>query len=426
MDALRGNAVVAQSGGPTTVINASACGVIQEALRQDAVGDLYGANNGILGIVHEDLFDLRAESADTIEGLKRTPSAAIGSCRYKLGDLARDRDKYQRILDVFKAHAIRYFFYIGGNDSMDTADKIHRLAGEEAYELRVVGIPKTIDNDLAGTDHCPGYGSVAKFVATAVMEAGRDTEAMYTFDPVTIVEAMGRNTGWIAAAAGLARRHEDEAPHLIYVPEIPFNEGRFLDDVREVHRRIGRVFIVASEGLADEKGDYLAAQTGRFKADAFGHRQLGGVADYLQRRIEQEIGIKARYNKLGTFQRNAMHFASQADGDEAYRCGREAVRQAVSGVSGFMVSLVRESDQPYCCGTGLTPLPLVANGVKALPRDYLDVAGTQITPAMRAYAGPLIRGEVPIRIAPDGLPEFVRLERKPVGKKLPAFVGTGK
>src|SRR5947209_1134254 len=254
---LRGNAVLAQSGGPTAVINASACGVIQESLRQEEIEQLYGANHGILGIVQEDLFDLRAEAADTIAGLRATPSAAVGSCRYKLGDLVKDRDKYQRILEVFRAHNIRYFFYIGGNDSMDTADKVNRLAVEVDYELRVVGVPKTIDNDLAATDHCPGYGSVAKYLATAVMEAGRDTEAMSTFDAVTIMEAMGRNTGWIAAATGLARRHEVEAPHLIYVPEIPFSEERFLADVREVHRRLGRVFVVVSEGLVDEKGEYV-------------------------------------------------------------------------------------------------------------------------------------------------------------------------
>jgi 6-phosphofructokinase len=423
---LRGNAVVAQSGGPTTVINSSACGVIRESLRQGVIEDLYGANNGILGIIQEDLFDLRAESADAIAGLRSTPSAAVGSCRYKLGDLIKDRDKYQRVLEVFRAHNIRYFFYIGGNDSMDTADKVNRLAAEVGYELRVVGVPKTIDNDLVATDHCPGYGSVAKYLATAVMEAGRDTEAMYTFDAVTIMEVMGRNTGWIAAAAGLARHQEEDAPHLIYVPEIPFSVERFLADVREVHRRLGWVFVVVSEGLVDDKGEYITAQTGTLATDAFGHRQLGGVADFLQRLIEQEIGIKSRYNKLGTCQRNAIHFASRTDSDEAYQCGQEAVRQAVAGTSGFMITLVRESGHPYRCGTGLAPLALVANGVKYLPRDYLDVAGTQITAAMRQYAGPLLIGEVPIRIGADGLPEFMRFQRKPVPRKLPAFVGRSK
>jgi 6-phosphofructokinase 1 len=426
MDKLTGNALVAQSGGPTAVLNASACGVIQEALRHDCIRDLYGANHGILGIVQEDLFDLRAEAPETVEGLKSTPSAAIGSCRYRLGSLTADLDKYQRLLEVFRAHEVRYFFYLGGNDSMDTADKVNRLAAEAGYELRVLGVPKTVNNDLVATDHCPGYGSAAKYLATAVLEAGRDNEATYTFDPVTVLEVMGRNAGWLAAACGLARRHEDDAPHLIYVPEIPFSSERFLADVAEVHRRLGRVVVVASEGLVDEKGEYVTAGVGRFATDAFGRRRLGGVADYLQRLVEQEIGIKCRYNTLGTCQRSAMHLASQTDSAEAYRCGQEAVRQAVAGTTGRMVTLVREADAPYRCTTGLAPLAEVAAGVRRLPRDYLDVAGTQITGAMRRYAGPLVRGEVPVRIAADGLPEFVRLQRRPVAKKLPAFVGKSK
>src|SRR6266545_6201319 len=288
MEILRGNAVVAQSGGPTAVVNASACGVIQEASKYDAVRNLYGANNGILGIVQEDIFDLRAASAHTIGQLRCTPSSAIGSCRYNLGDLTADRAKYDRLLEVFRAHDIRYFFYIGGNDSMGLAAKVNQLARAEGYELRVLGIPKAVDNDLIATDHCPGYGSAAKYLAVSVMEAGRDTEAMYTFDPVTITEAMGRNTGWIAAATALARRREDEAPHLIYVPEIPFSLERFLDDVRDVHRRLGRCFVVVSEGLLDAPGDSAGTQA---TTDAFGRRQLGGVAAFLQQQVMREIGI---------------------------------------------------------------------------------------------------------------------------------------
>lgn len=423
---LRGNAVVAQSGGPTTVINASACGVIQECLRQPAIGAVYGASSGIMGILQEDLFDLRAEPAETIEGLRRTPSSAIGSCRYKLGDLSKDRGQYERILDVFRAHDIRYFFYIGGNDSMDTADKVSRLARELNYDLRVMGVPKTIDNDLVPTDHCPGFGSTAKYLAACTMEAGRDTEAMYTVDTITILEAMGRNTGWLAASAGLARRSEEDAPHLIYVPEIPFQAERFLQDVRGVLKRLGRAFIVASEGLVTEKGEYLSAGAGQFATDMFGHKQLGGVADFLQQLIEKEIGVKARYNKLGTNQRNAMHFASKTDSDEAYMCGQEAVRQAASGTTGFMVTLVRQSSQPYRCGTGLAPLTEAANGVKKLPREYLDEAGTGISQKMRDYASPLIRGEVPIKIGDDGLPEFVRFKRQSVASKLAKFEVKGK
>jgi len=415
---LRGNALVAQSGGPTTVINASACGVIQEALRQPAVTGIYGANNGILGVLHEDLFDLAVEAADTIDGLRCTPSSAIGSCRYKLGTGEKDRGQYLRVLDVFKAHDIRYFFYIGGNDSMDTADRVHRLAADQGYDLRVMGIPKTIDNDLPCTDHCPGYGSVAKYLAVCAMEAGRDTEAMHTFDQVTILEAMGRNTGWIAAAAGLARRDDADAPHLIYVPEIPFTAERFLNDVREGLRQWKGILIVASEGLVDEKGEYLTADQSRFATDAFGHRQLGGVGDYLKALIEKEIGVKARFNKPGTNQRTAMHFASLTDVDEAYRCGQEAVRCAVAGESGWMTTLVRESDDPYRCGIGVARLAEVANSVKQLPREYLDARGTRITDAMRRYAGPLIRGQAPLRMGEDGLPLFVRFRRLPLPRKL--------
>jgi len=419
MNTLRGNAVVAQSGGPTAVINASACGVIQEALRRrDGIASIYGANNGILGIVQEDLFDLGAESPDTIALLRSTPAAAIGSCRYKLGDLDKDKAKYQRLLDVFAAHDIRYFFYIGGNDSMDTAAKVNRLAAQQGYDLRVLGVAKTIDNDLVGTDHCPGYGSVAKYLATSVMEAGRDTEAMYTFDPVTVTEAMGRNTGWIAAATGLAQRHPDEAPHLIYVPEIPFSEPRFLADVQAVIQRLGRAFVVVSEGIKNEKGQYVAAQV---EVDAFGHRQLGGVADYLRQLITWELRLKARYNKLDTCQRNAVHFASRTDSDEAYACGQEAVRQALAGTTGKMVALVRQDERPYRCVTGLVDLTEVANGVKHLPRAFMNEAGTHITDAMRTYAGPLILGEVPVRIGGDGLPIFARLQRKPVARKLSPF-----
>src|SRR5262245_56484229 len=279
MESLRGNAVVAQSGGPTAVINSSACGVVQEALQHEAIRAIYGANNGLLGIVHEDLFDLRAESSAALEQLRCTPSAAVGSCRYQLGELSADRAKYRRLLEVFRAHDVRYFFFLGGNESMGTADRVSRLAAEEGYELRVVGVPKTVHNDLPGTDHCPGYGSVAKYLATSVMEAGRDTEAMYTFEPVTIAEVMGRSACWVASATGLARRREEDAPHLIYVPEIPFSLERFLDDVREVHRQLGRCFVVVSEGVLDAPGEHAGTHAA---VETFGPRQLGGVASYLR------------------------------------------------------------------------------------------------------------------------------------------------
>ena len=415
---LRGNAVVAQSGGPTAVINASACGVIQEALRQEAITAIYGANNGILGILNEDLFDLGKEEPDVIEGLKSTPAAAIGSCRHKLGDPKKNPEEHAKILQVFQAHNVRYFFYNGGNDSMNTANQLAELAQEQNYELRVVGVPKTVDNDLVITDHCPGYGSVAKYLATSVMEAGRDTEAMHTHDVVTILEAMGRNTGWLAASTGLARREERDAPHLIYVPEVPFSLTQFVQDVQEAHQKYGGVFVVVSEGIVDEKGELIAASTGEFSTDSFGHQQLGGVADFLQRVVEKEIGVKCRYNKPGTNQRSARHFASQTDVEEARLVGQEAVRQAVAGNSGIMITLVRESESPYRCVPGTAPLAEVADGEKKLPREYVNDAGNGITEAMRRYVLPLIQGEAPLRMGKDGLPTFSRFQRHAIPKKL--------
>jgi len=410
MGRLVGNAAVAQSGGPTAVINASAAGVIQAALAAD-IPHVLGAHNGILGVLREQLFDLGQEDPADIEGLRRTPSAALGSCRYKLKGLQDSRADYERILEVFRAHDVRYFFYIGGNDSMDTADKLGTLARETGYELRVMGIPKTIDNDLVETDHCPGYGSVIKYLAATVMEAGRDTEAMYTADTATVLETMGRNTGWIAAGTGLAQRTPEDAPHLIYVPEIPFSVDRFVEDCHAVLQRLGRLFIVAAEGLRDEKGQYIASDTGAFATDAFGHRQLGGVAEFLKTMVEEKVGVKCRWNKLGTCQRNAMHFASKADADEAYLVGQVAVEQALQGTTGKMVTLRRRSDSPYSITTGLVDLAVVANGERPLPRQYMNDAGTHISESMRRYAQPLIQGEVPLEVGADGLPVYVRLRR---------------
>jgi len=421
MSPLIGNAVIAQSGGPTTVINASAAGAIQAALDSADIPRVFGAVNGILGILKEELFDLGQEDPADIEGLRRTPAAALGSCRYKLRSIEQSRADYERILEVFLAHNIRYFFYIGGNDSMDTADKLGRLARQTNYELRVMGIPKTIDNDLAETDHCPGYGSVAKFMATEVMEAGRDTEALYTTDTATVMETMGRNTGWIAAATGLAQRSPEDAPHLLYVPEIPFSLDGFVEDCKEVLGRLGRVFIAAAEGLVDENGEYITAQAGSFATDAFGHRQLGGVAEFLKAVVEDKVGVKCRYNKLGTCQRNAMHFASKTDSDEAYLVGRAAVELALGGTSGKMVTLVRESNDPYRVSTGVAALETVANGEQKLPRRYMNDRGNHITEDMRTYATPLLQGEVPVEIGADGLPVYVRLKRTPIEKKVPPY-----
>ena len=416
------NAIVAQSGGPTAVINSSVCGVIQEAMKTGKIGRVIGATNGVLGVLGEDLFDISAEKPETIEGLKRTPAAAIGSCRYKLKSLEESKADFDRVLDVFKAHDIRYFFYAGGNDSMDTADKVNKLAADARYELVCMGIPKTVDNDLAFTDHCPGYPSVAKYVATCAAEAGRDTEALYTTDTCTILEVMGRNAGWIAAATGLAHRCSEDAPHLVYLPEAAFSFDKLVSDVKEVLKELGRVFIVAGEGLKDEKGQYITADKGTFGKDSFGHLQLGGVAEMLKAVIEKDVGIKARFNKLGTNQRSAMHFASLTDVNEAYMCGQMAVRYAMEGENAKMVTLVREEGPEYICTTGVADLREVANGEKKVPREFINDKGNHITDAMRDYVRPLVQGEAPITVGEDGLPVFMRFERKPLEKKLPKYL----
>ncbi|MHC4069640.1 MAG: 6-phosphofructokinase [Planctomycetota bacterium] len=418
----KSNAVVAQSGGPTAVINSSACGVIQEAIKSGKIDRVLGATNGILGVLKEELFDITAERPQIIEALKQTPAAAIGSCRYKLKSIEESKADFERILDVFKAHNIHYFFYAGGNDSMDTADKVNNLAADAGYELTCIGIPKTVDNDLAFTDHCPGYPSVAKYVATCAAEAGRDTEALYTADTCTILEVMGRNAGWIAAATGLASRCLEDAPHLIYMPEAAFTLEKFVKDVKQVYNELGRVFIVSGEGLKDKSGKYITADEGKFSKDSFGHVQLGGVGAMLKNVVESEVGIKARFNLLGTNQRSAMHFASLTDVNEAYMCGQMAVKAALEGENGKMITLVREDSAEYKCTTGFAQLADVANGEKKVPPEYINKAGNHITDAMRDYVRPLVHGQAPINIGADGLPVFMRFERKPLEKKLASYM----
>jgi len=414
----KGKAVVAQSGGPTAVINASACGVIQAALaHSDVFTGVYGALNGILGVLQEQLMDLRREDPCQIDRLKRSPSAALGSCRHKLQSLDRDRRDYQRILDVFRAHDVRYFFYIGGNDSMDTAAKLGQLARQEDYEMVAIGVPKTIDNDLAFTDHCPGYGSVAKFNAASVMEAGRDTEALYTHDTCTVHDVMGRNAGWIAAATGLARRCPQDAPHIILLPETPFLVDTFLQQVQQCLADFQRCFVVCGEGVKTPEGEYLGEAGGAFAKDAFGHTQLGGAADAVRAIIERHAGVKARTNRAGTAQRNAMHFASKTDVEEAYLVGRAAVEAALGGVNGMMVTLERQAGAAYRCTTGLVELEKVANGEKRVPREFMGADGISVSEAFRAYAGPLVLGQAEVEIGPDGLPVYARLAKHMVARR---------
>jgi len=419
MSAMKGKAVVAQSGGPTAVINASAAGVIETALRNDSVfTGVYGAYNGILGVLTEELFDLGREDPAEISRLKRSPSSALGSCRYKLKDLAASRADYERILEVFRAHDIRYFFYAGGNDSMDTADKLAQLAAEIDYELVVMGVPKTIDNDLGFTDHCPGYGSVARYTAVAAMEAGRDTESLWTHDTTTVQEVMGRNAGWIAASAALARRTEEDAPHLILLPEVPFVVEKFAADVSDCLARYNRCFIVAGEGVKDEAGNYIAEAGGTFGQDAFGHKQLGGAGEAIRAIVEEKVKVKCRTQKPGTAQRAAMHVASATDVAEAYMVGAAAVTAAMAGTTGMMVSLVRSDDgEPYRCTTGLVELAKVANAEKPIPPEFINPAGNGMTEAFMDYVRPLVQGQAELEIAPDGLPVYARLAKHMVEKK---------
>ena len=418
MSSLEGKAIVAQSGGPTAVINASACGVIQAALASsDVFTGVYGSLNGILGVLGEQMFDLASEDPGQIDRLRRSPSSALGSCRHKLKSLDDDRADYERIIEVFKAHEIRYFFYIGGNDSMDTAAKLGQLARQRNYEMIAVGVPKTIDNDLAFTDHCPGYGSVAKYNATSVMEAGRDTEALYTHDTCTVHEVMGRNAGWIAAATSLARRTDEDAPHIILLPEVPFEIDKFVAKVRACLKDYNRCFVACGEGVKTPDGEYLGQAGGAFAKDAFGHTQLGGAGDAVRAIIESKVGVKARTNLPGTAQRTAMHFASKTDVEEAYMVGKAAVETAVKGISGKMVTLERKAGRTYECTTGLVDLEDVANGEKVVPDEYISEDSFGVTDAFAAYARPLVMGEARIEIGPDGLPVYARLARHMVARK---------
>jgi 6-phosphofructokinase 1 len=420
MAELVGNLLVAQSGGPTAVINASVAGVIQEAGRHECIEEIYGGLHGIWGILREELIDLNDEKAKTIEGLKYTPAAALGTCRYKLDFKKKPEQAAQdleRLFAVFQAHNIRYFFYVGGNDSQDTANKIHQEAVRRGYELRVIGIPKTIDNDLPHTDHCPGYGSAIKYAATTVMEIAADVGSMATEEGAcTIIEVMGRSAGWIAAGTVLAKRAAHEAPHIILTPEVPFVESAFLARVREVIDAHRCCVVVVGEGLKNANGEQLSVD--KSKLDAFGHPVLEGVAEKVEDLVSKNLKVKARTVKLGYAQRAACHLASAVDAMEAAACGEAAVRAAMDEKSGFMVKLVRMQNEPYKWTTDLQGLDDIANAEHFVPRDWITDDGFLPNEKFIAYARPLIQGEVK---APTegGLPKYVSLERSPVEKKLP-------
>ena len=419
MAELVGNLLVAQSGGPTAVINASLAGVIQEAGKHECIEEIYGGLNGILGILNEDLIDLNEERARTIEGLKYTPAAALGTCRYKVDfkkrpeQAAKDMD---RVFEILQAHNIRYFFYIGGNDSQDTAEKIHARALERAYDLRVIGVPKTIDNDLPHTDHCPGYGSVIKYNGATVMEIATDIRSMATDDGACcVIEVMGRATGWIAAGAVLAKRAPTDAPHIVLLPEIPLDEAAFLARVKETVAALKYCIVVVGEGLKNKAGEEIAADKSRL--DAFGHPVLSGAAEHLADLVNQRLKLKSRSVKLGYAQRAAAHYASATDVLEAAACGETAVRAAMEGKSGYMVKIVRVQNHPYRWTTDLHDLKDIANIEHPVPRDWISEDGFLPNEKFIDYASPLVEGQVSVPTE-GGLPKFATLQRMRVEKRL--------
>jgi len=422
MAELVGNLLVAQSGGPTSVINSSLAGVIQEAGRHECIEEIYGGANGILGILNEDLLDINDEKAKTIEGLRYTPAAALGTCRYKI-DFKKKPEKaaqdMDRLFEVFQAHNIRYFFYIGGNDSQDTSHKIHEEALKRSYEMRVIGVPKTIDNDLPHTDNCPGYGSVIKYNSTTVMEVGIDVASMATDDgSCCIIEVMGRSAGWIAAGTVLAKRgNPANPPHIILLPELPFEEDKFLAKVKETVEAYKYCVVVVGEGIKDTNGEEVGADNARL--DAFGHPVLAGAAEKLKQIVQGRLNTKTRTVLLGYAQRAAEHFASLTDSNNAFASGEAAVRAAVSGQSGFMVKIVRnlQPNNSVKWGTDLQPLADIANVEHFVPRDWISEDGFLPNEKFVDYARPLIEGEVKFPLE-AGLPKYVVLEKSRVEKKL--------
>jgi len=412
------NAFYAQSGGVTAVINASACGVIQTARKyKKKIGTLYAGRNGIIGALTEDLIDTSQESKKDIAALRYTPSGAFGSCRFKLKGLEESRAQYERLIEVFKAHDIGYFFYNGGGDSADTCLKVSQLSETMGYPLQAIHVPKTVDNDLPVTDCCPGFGSVAKYVAVSVREASFDVASMAkTSTKIFVAEVMGRHAGWIAAAGGLASDADCELPIVILFPEIAFNQDKFLAKVDAMVKKYGYCSVVVSEGVHGADGKFLADQGLR---DAFGHAQLGGVAPVVANMIKDALGYKFHWAVADYLQRAARHIASRTDVEQAYALGKAAVELAIKGENAVMPTIVRKSDSPYKWKIGVAPLKDVANVEKMMPRDFISKDGFGITPKCRAYLQPLIKGEdyPPFK---NGLPSYVKLKNVAVPKRLAA------
>jgi ATP-dependent phosphofructokinase / diphosphate-dependent phosphofructokinase len=410
------NAFYAQSGGVTSVINASACGLIETARRhRGKIGKVYAGRDGIIGALTEDMIDTGKESAATIRALRHTPGGAFGSARYKLAGIDKNRAQYERLIDIFRAHDIGYFFYNGGNDSMDTAQKVSEIAVQMAYPITCIGIPKTVDNDLPITDCCPGFGSAAKYIAVSTREAALDVASMArTSTKVFVLEVMGRHAGWMAAAGGLAGEKAGDAPHVILFPEIEFDRERFLAKVKLCVEKYGYCVIVVSEGVRGADGKFLAEAGTK---DAFGHSQLGGVGPVVAQMTQEAFGYKFHWAVADYLQRSARHIASKVDVDQAYAVGKAAVELALKGRNAVMPVIIRKSSKPYRWGIGEAPLSAVANKEKKLPRNFITTDGFGITAAARAYLLPLIGGEdyPPYR---HGLPAYAALKGVGVPKRL--------
>lgn len=410
------NAFYAQSGGVTAVINATACGVIETARKfRSKIGTVYAGRNGIIGALTEDLIDTSKESTKDIAALRYTPAGAFGSCRYKLKSIEENRAQYERLIEVFAAHNIGYFFYNGGGDSQDTANKVSLLSHQLGYPLTCIGIPKTVDNDLPITDNCPGFGSVAKYVAVSIREAGLDVASMAaTSTKVFIMEVMGRHTGWIAAAGGLSAEKAGDAPHVILFPEIVFDQEKFLARVDQAVKKYGYCAIVVSEGVRNKEGKFLSEAGLR---DAFGHAQLGGVAPEIAQLIKSSLGYKYHWAVADYLQRAARHIASKTDVEQAYALGKAAVEFALKGKDAVMPIIVRKPGKTYKWKIGEAKLADVANIEKHLPRNFITKDGFHITESCRKYLQPLIKGEdyPPYK---NGLPQYVTLKNVAVKKKL--------
>ena len=417
---MKKNILYAQSGGVTPVINATACGVIETARNhRDKIGKVYAGKDGIIGVLQEELIDTSRELKASISALRHTPGGAFGSCRYKLKSIEESKREYERLIEVLRAHNIGYFLYNGGGDSSDTAHKVSQIGKKMGFPVQCIGVPKTIDNDLPITDNCPGFGSVAKYIAVSIMEASLDVESMASSSTkVFVLEVMGRHAGWIAAASGLVAREEGDPPHVILFPEVPFKQREFLKKVKTSVEKYGYCSIVVSEGVRDSKGKFLADAGTR---DAFGHAQLGGVAPVVANLVREKLGYKYHWAVSDYLQRSARHLASRVDVDQAYAVGEAAVKFALAGKSGVMPVIKRTSNNPYRWKIEEAQLGRMANREKMMPKSYIASDGMGITPAAKRYLAPLIRGEDYPPYDRDGLPKYVKMKKVLAQKKLPDF-----